>query len=84
MTGVCENGVLIYGEDECNIDNLLFDNFKLELVNKTKWEKNIGIDLRPSVYNIIDGKIAVINAFNTSSISPSKKASNLYNVKPIL
>ncbi len=68
MTGVCENGVLIYGEDECNIDNLLFDNFKLKLVNKTKWEKNIGIDLRPSVYNIIDGKIAILNCFNSKNI----------------
>ena len=68
MSGICENGILIYGEQNCNIDNLLFNNFKLDLVNKTKWEKNIGIDLRPSIYNIIDGKIAVVNSFNSNNI----------------
>lgn len=41
-----ENGIFIYGMDENRIENLCFENVKVELVNQTDWAKK-DYDLRP-------------------------------------
>ncbi len=51
-----ENGILIYGEK--NISNVSFKDIRLAIEKKTDWKKE-GIDLRPSVYSIIDGNPSV-------------------------
>ena len=47
-----ENGITIVGD---NISNILFDNIKLNIHDKTKWPKK-DLDLRPSIYNVMEGK----------------------------
>ncbi len=46
-----ENGITIVGE---NLENITLDNIKLNISKKTKWPKK-DLDLRPSVYNVLDG-----------------------------
>ena len=42
-----ENGILIYGDEDVNIDNITFENISLDISKKTDWPKNIR-DIRPT------------------------------------
>lgn len=63
-----ENGIFIFGEDNINIKNILFENVNVGLKAKTKWERN-NHDLRPSYkYHLIEGPINVIYCKNACDI----------------
>lgn len=47
-----ENGITIVGD---NIKDIVFDDVKLNIHNKTSWEKK-DLDLRPSIYNVVEGQ----------------------------
>lgn len=47
-----ENGIVIYGE---NISNIKLNDINIERIDITSWPKK-DIDLRPSIYNVIDNK----------------------------
>lgn len=51
ITARSENGIVIYGD---NISNITIDKLSLNRHKMTAWESK-DIDLRPSVYNVIDG-----------------------------
>lgn len=42
-----ENGITIYGDESKNIEDVSFENVKLDIVNKTEWPKNMK-DIRPT------------------------------------
>lgn len=52
-----ENGILIYGED--NIRNISFEDVDVKIEKTTDWAKQ-DLDLRPSIYNVVEGKPAVL------------------------
>lgn len=47
ISAICENGIFIYGEKNRNIKNIVLDTVRLDLIDKTDWEKGI-YDLRPA------------------------------------
>jgi polygalacturonase len=63
-----ENGILVYGEKNCNIKDLSFKDISVSIVKKTDWEKGMH-DLRPSEeYGIIDGDTCVLYARNAKDV----------------
>lgn len=75
-----ENGILIYGDDSCNINGISFNNIKLDIIKTTDWEKNVK-DIRPTFTSgIFESKLTPVyirNAknivFNNLSISESSE-----------
>lgn len=64
-----ENGILIYGDENCNISDITFEDISLNLVKRTDWEKNHH-DLRPCQDNtILDGSLNAVFARNAKNIS---------------
>jgi polygalacturonase len=64
-----ENGILLYGDESKNIQNISFDHITLNLVKRTDWPKD-NHDLRPCVGNtILKGSLNAVFARNTSCIS---------------
>lgn len=63
-----ENGILIYGDDSVNIDNIIFDGIHLHLQKKTDWPKHYH-DLRPTIGNtILEDSLRAIYARNAKDI----------------
>lgn len=63
-----ENGILLYGDDSKNIQDISFDHITLNLVKRTDWPKDTH-DLRPCVGNtILKGSLNAVFARNTSRI----------------
>lgn len=49
-----ENGIVIFGDELCNMDDISFDNVRLEIVKKTDWPKNVR-DIRPTYVPGLEG-----------------------------
>lgn len=64
-----ENGVLIYGDESMNIQDIRFRNVSLSLVKRTDWPKQYH-DLRPfEGENILEGSLNAVFARNASNIT---------------
>lgn len=64
-----ENGILIYGDEGCNISDITFEDVSLRLTKRTDWEKNHH-DLRPCQDNtILDGSLNAVFARNARDVS---------------
>lgn len=64
----CENGILIYGNSNCNISHITFDHIYLKLSDKTIWHKG-AIDIRPYEGNgIIMSSLYTVFGKNASNI----------------
>ncbi len=70
-----ENGILIYGDDSKNIQNIQFKNISLQLVKKTDWPKD-NHDLRPCMLkeDIIKGSLNAIYARGASLVTVKQLA----------
>lgn len=64
-----ENGILIYGDENCNISNISFEDVSLHLEKRTDWAKNLH-DLRPCQDNIIlEGSLNAVFARNAENVT---------------
>lgn len=64
-----ENGILIYGDDSCNIDGVTFENVSLRLEEITDWPKDCH-DLRPNEGNrIIKDSLHAVYARNAKDLT---------------
>lgn len=64
-----ENGILIYGDKECNIRDIIFEDVTLHLTKRTDWKKNLH-DLRPCQDNtILEGSLNAVFARNAKSVT---------------
>lgn len=64
-----ENGILLYGDPSCNIQNIRFENVSLELVKRSDWPKNCH-DLRPCVDNrILEDSLSAVYACNVEDVT---------------
>lgn len=67
-----ESGILLYGDDSVNIDNITFDNVTVRLTKKTEWPKGMR-DLRPCPGNVQEkGNAHVVFARNVKNIAFSR------------
>ncbi len=63
-----ENGILIYGEDSCNISDILFERIRIRLSKRTDWPKHFH-DLRPCPGNtILEDSLRVVYAKNAKRV----------------
>lgn len=64
-----ENGILIYGDESCNISHIFFDHVHIRLVKETDWPRNCH-DLRPTCReSILTDSLSAIYARNARDIS---------------
>ncbi len=64
-----ENGILIYGDRDCNISDIYFENIFLHLTKRTDWGKNYH-DLRPCQDNtILEGSLNAVFARNARNVT---------------
>lgn len=64
----CESPIFIYGYDDSKISNIKFVDLKMNLINKTNYQKDI-YDLRPcEEYQIITMPMSIIKIFNANNI----------------
>lgn len=64
-----ESGILLYGDDSVNIDNITFDNVTVRLTKKTDWPKGMR-DLRPCPGSIQEtGEVHAVFARNVKNIT---------------
>lgn len=67
-----ENGILIYGDDAKNIDDITFDHVKVHIKKVTEWDKNIH-DIRPTIGSgLIEDSLCGLYARHAKNV-------NLYN-----
>ena len=69
-----ENGILIFGHNN-NISNITLNNINLNIIKKTEYEHKY-LDLRPSIYDIIDRPFYGLTIENASDIT-----FNNFNIK---
>ena len=64
----CESPIFIYGYDDSKISNIKFVDLKMNLINKTNYQKDI-YDLRPcEEYQIVTMPMSIIKIFNANNI----------------
>jgi len=64
-----ENGILIYGEKDCNIEDILFENVSVKLLKRTDWPKNLR-DLRPCAQEgLVEGELNAVHARNAKKVT---------------
>lgn len=64
-----ENGILLYGEENCNIEGVRFENMSLHLQKRTDWDKCFH-DLRPCPDNLIlKGSLNAVFARNATGVT---------------
>ena len=64
-----ENGILIYGDNDCNISDIIFEDVSLHLTKRTDWKKNLH-DLRPCQDNtILEGSLNAVFARNAKNVT---------------
>ena len=83
MNCCSESGILLYGDDSVNIDNITFDNVTVRLTKKTDWPKGMR-DLRPCPGNIQEkGTVHAVYARNVKNVTFSRFCSVIdENMKP--
>lgn len=65
---VGENGILLYGEPEKNISDILFRNITVRLEKRTHWQKGIR-DLRPCIGSgLTEGTVHGFSAHNAKDV----------------
>ncbi len=63
-----ENGILIYGDESCNISDIVFERVSVRLEKKTDWPKNYH-DLRPTIGSgILEDSLSGLYARNAKNI----------------
>lgn len=64
-----ENGILIYGDKDCSISDIAFEDVSLHLTKRTDWKKNLH-DLRPCQDNtILEGSLNAVFARNAKNVT---------------
>lgn len=64
-----ENGILIYGDKDCSISDIAFEDVSLHLTKHTDWKKNLH-DLRPCQDNtILEGSLNAVFARNAKNVT---------------
>ncbi len=71
INSIGENGILLYGNSNKNIQNIIIKNLTLQIIKRTDWPKN-NHDLRPSEgYGILQDHLCAVYARNTVDVSIS-------------